>query len=189
MAFFYWSCQRLIVALGLVSMRVGNTSNALGFGGNGSIHTTHHRICRAPRHCGMVSHCAGCSIARFTRRRCRNISARITIRCIGSISGRPVCVSSKSRKSKRCFMFRCLIPFVERLIGTIRREYLDQTLFWTAADLEAKLRAFQHYFNSQRPEIWGQTLNPNCRIRSLSPDLCFRDSDSGTLGSKNSSFT
>jgi transposase InsO family protein len=27
-------------------------------------------------------------------------------------------------------------PFVERLIGTIRREYLDQTLFWTAADLD-----------------------------------------------------
>ena len=28
-------------------------------------------------------------------------------------------------------------PFVERLIGTIRRECLDRTLFWTAADLEA----------------------------------------------------
>jgi hypothetical protein len=27
-------------------------------------------------------------------------------------------------------------PFVERLIGTIRRECLDRTLFWTAADLE-----------------------------------------------------
>jgi hypothetical protein len=27
-------------------------------------------------------------------------------------------------------------PFVERLIGTIRRECLDSTLFWTAADLE-----------------------------------------------------
>jgi len=27
-------------------------------------------------------------------------------------------------------------PFVERLIGTIRRERLDQLLFWTAADLE-----------------------------------------------------
>ncbi|HEV3146330.1 MAG TPA: hypothetical protein VGZ47_20755, partial [Gemmataceae bacterium] len=26
-------------------------------------------------------------------------------------------------------------PFVERLIGTIRRECLDRTLFWTAADL------------------------------------------------------
>ena len=41
-------------------------------------------------------------------------------------------------------------PFVERLIGTIRREYLDQTLFWTAADLEQKLRLFQDYFNHQR---------------------------------------
>src|SRR6516225_3169858 len=27
-------------------------------------------------------------------------------------------------------------PFVERLIGTIRREYLDRVLFWTTADLE-----------------------------------------------------
>src|SRR4051794_1244186 len=26
-------------------------------------------------------------------------------------------------------------PFVERLIGTIRREYLDHTLFWSTADL------------------------------------------------------
>jgi hypothetical protein len=30
-------------------------------------------------------------------------------------------------------------PFVERLIGTIRRECLDRTLFWTATDLELKL--------------------------------------------------
>ena len=29
-------------------------------------------------------------------------------------------------------------PFVERLIGTIRREYLDQVLFWNAGDLERK---------------------------------------------------
>jgi putative transposase len=41
-------------------------------------------------------------------------------------------------------------PFVERLIGTVRREYLDQTLFWTAADLEQKLRVFQPYFNRER---------------------------------------
>jgi putative transposase len=38
-------------------------------------------------------------------------------------------------------------PFVERLIGTIRRECLNRTLFWTAADLEAKLLDFQRYFN------------------------------------------
>ena len=37
-------------------------------------------------------------------------------------------------------------PFVERLIGTMRREYLDRTLFWTTADLEAKLIDFQQYY-------------------------------------------
>ena len=36
-------------------------------------------------------------------------------------------------------------PFVERLIGTLRRECLDRTLFWTITDLEAKLLDFQHY--------------------------------------------
>ena len=41
-------------------------------------------------------------------------------------------------------------PFVERLIGTVRREYLDQTLFWTAADLDQKLGTFQKYFNRER---------------------------------------
>ena len=35
-------------------------------------------------------------------------------------------------------------PFVERLIGTIRREYLDRMLFWTTADLETKLLDFRH---------------------------------------------
>jgi hypothetical protein len=40
--------------------------------------------------------------------------------------------------------------FVERLIGTVRREYLDRTLFWTTVDLENKLLDFQDYFNSYR---------------------------------------
>ena len=41
-------------------------------------------------------------------------------------------------------------PFVERLIGTLRREYLDRTLFWTTVDLDAKLIEFQHYYNGHR---------------------------------------
>jgi putative transposase len=50
-------------------------------------------------------------------------------------------------------------PFVERLIGTIRREYLDRTLFWTTADLENKLLEFRHYFNRNRSHssLEGQT--------------------------------
>ena len=41
-------------------------------------------------------------------------------------------------------------PFIERLIGTIRREFLDHTLFWNAADLERKLADFQAYYNQHR---------------------------------------
>lgn len=41
-------------------------------------------------------------------------------------------------------------PFIERLIGTIRREYLDQILFWHASDLERKLNTFKEYYNGHR---------------------------------------
>jgi putative transposase len=41
-------------------------------------------------------------------------------------------------------------PFVERLIGTVRREFLDQVLFWNACDLERKLADFQTYYNAAR---------------------------------------
>jgi len=41
-------------------------------------------------------------------------------------------------------------PFIERLIGTIRREYLDHVFFWSANDLENKLSEFQEYYNSGR---------------------------------------
>ena len=41
-------------------------------------------------------------------------------------------------------------PFVERLIGTIRRDFLDQILFWNSVDLESKLLAFRDYYNFER---------------------------------------
>ena len=40
--------------------------------------------------------------------------------------------------------------FVERLIGTIRREYLDQTLFWNQGDLERKLDSYTVHYNRHR---------------------------------------
>ena len=41
-------------------------------------------------------------------------------------------------------------PFVEQLTGTIRREYLDHTLFWNAIDLQRKLNDFKTYYNNYR---------------------------------------
>jgi len=41
-------------------------------------------------------------------------------------------------------------PFVERLIGSVRRDFLDQTLFWNAVDLERKLTDYQAYYNIHR---------------------------------------
>jgi hypothetical protein len=54
-------------------------------------------------------------------------------------------------------------PFVERLIGTIRRECLDRTPFWTAADLELKLLDFQRYYNGHRRHagLDGRTPEPS----------------------------
>jgi hypothetical protein len=36
------------------------------------------------------------------------------------------------------------------LIETIRREYLDQTLFWNQSDLERKLDSYKVYYNRHR---------------------------------------
>ncbi|PYT69803.1 MAG: hypothetical protein DMG42_20805 [Acidobacteria bacterium] len=52
-------------------------------------------------------------------------------------------------------------PFVERLIGTLRREYLDRLLFWTKADLENKLLDFSTYFNNHRTHTARQGRTPD----------------------------
>jgi transposase InsO family protein len=52
-------------------------------------------------------------------------------------------------------------PFVERLIGTIRREYFDHLLFWTTADLENKLLDFSTYFNDHRTHTSREGRTPN----------------------------
>jgi len=61
-------------------------------------------------------------------------------------------------------------PFVERLVGTVRRECLDRTSFWTVADLEAKLREFQEYFNEHRTHagLKGRVPDPGRRASPIS---------------------
>ena len=41
-------------------------------------------------------------------------------------------------------------PFVERLIGTTWREFLDHVLFWNSRHLKRKLTDFQRYYNAER---------------------------------------
>jgi putative transposase len=52
-------------------------------------------------------------------------------------------------------------PFVERLIGSVRRELLDQTLFWNVSDLENKLGDFQKYYNENRGHYGISGVTPS----------------------------
>lgn len=65
-------------------------------------------------------------------------------------------------------------PFVERLIGTIRRESLDRTLFWTAADLASNLLDFKHYYNGHRAHTGLEGRTPEPSIDGLRSPASFR---------------
>ncbi len=41
-------------------------------------------------------------------------------------------------------------PFVERVVGICRQEYLDHLFFWNSIDLQRKLDQFQKYYNNTR---------------------------------------
>ncbi|XOV85446.1 MAG: integrase core domain-containing protein [bacterium] len=51
-------------------------------------------------------------------------------------------------------------PFIERVIGTIRREYLDHVPFWNSLDLERKLDEFKDYYNNHRTHAALSRLSP-----------------------------
>ena len=55
-------------------------------------------------------------------------------------------------------------PFIERLIGTIRREYLAQTFFWNSLNLQRKLDEFKDYYNQYRvhSSLAGNTPTDYC---------------------------
>ena len=52
-------------------------------------------------------------------------------------------------------------PFIERCIGSVRREFLDKTFFWNQKDLERKLEEFQKYYNEARPHYSLEGSVPN----------------------------
>ena len=55
-------------------------------------------------------------------------------------------------------------PFIERLVGTIRRELLDQVPFWNARDLERKLVRFRDYYNRERVHASLDGITPDSKI-------------------------
>lgn len=61
-------------------------------------------------------------------------------------------------------------PFVERLIGTIRREYLDRVFFWNAVDLARKLGDFKAYYNAHRVPRALDGDTPALRAGAPSPN-------------------
>jgi transposase InsO family protein len=58
-------------------------------------------------------------------------------------------------------------PFVERLIGTLRREFLDHVPFWTARDLERKLLLFKDYYNRERTHDSLGGVTPAAKTENL----------------------
>ena len=134
-----WSCD----------FRVRHPENALGSGRDGSIYPSPHWVWPPP---GVVD---GVALCRMLQRAIRGSAlpkypssdhdplyrfhqwqANLRVLAVTEIKTVP-CVPLSH-------------PFVERFIGTTRRELLDRTLFWTTADLEARLIEFQHDYTGHR---------------------------------------
>ncbi len=62
-------------------------------------------------------------------------------------------------------------PFVERLIGTVRREFLDFVPFWNAHDLQQKLRNFREYYNRVRVHRALDGATPDVASASAEPPV------------------
>jgi transposase InsO family protein len=54
------------------------------------------------------------------------------------------------------------------LIGTVRRELLDQVPFWGAADLERKLLQIRDYYNDDRVHASLDGRTPTCKTVAAS---------------------
>ena len=65
-------------------------------------------------------------------------------------------------------------PFIERVIGTIRREYLDDVPFWNSLDLARKLDQFQDYYNNHRTHaahLWQSPARCDQQSKQIVADI------------------
>jgi transposase InsO family protein len=146
------SRQGQLVERGPVPMRVHPVEVALGPGRHGSIHAPHHRTR------GYVGGVDGPALCRMFNR----VIARQSLPAYLSTDHDPLFRYHRWEANLRILDIEAIKsvpytptshPFVERMIGTVHREFLDQTLFWNSLDLERKLssfREFREYFNESR---------------------------------------
>jgi hypothetical protein len=65
--------------------------------------------------------------------------------------------------------------YVERVIGSIRRECLDHTLIWNAAHLRQILSEYTHYYNATRTHLGLRKDTPNHRPIERRGTIAARD--------------
>jgi putative transposase len=124
-------------------------SKLLGHGGDGHLHSPDHRLCRRRRQSRRTSVCRMFNRAIARQSMPKHLSsdhdplfrfqrwlANLRILEIDEIKSIPETPRSHA--------------FIVRLIGTIRHEFLDQTLFWNQGDLERKLDSYEVYYNRYR---------------------------------------
>src|SRR5262245_24355221 len=90
----------------------------------------------------------------------RDISVRITIQCSTRTDGWQTIGFLEIDEIKTVPHVPVSHTFVERLIGTMRREFLDHMLSWNARDLERKLAEFKAYYNAARCHASLDGLTP-----------------------------
>jgi hypothetical protein len=156
-----------------IPLRIDPPAQPLGAGGYGCVHPSHHRLWHRAylhrRRRGMSDvqpSLLWSTLAETRQHRSRPaVSSRLfrfhrwlanlRVRKIEEVKSVPYAPVSH--------------PFVERLIGTLRREYLDRAFFWNALDLARKLEAFRSYYNGHRVHRALAGFTPEQRAGAPSP--------------------
>ena len=168
MARYYRARQRLLVERRSLPRRVNSAQELLGHGGDGCVHRRIIGFGVAPAHLDGIRVCQMFNRAIARQTLPRHLSsdhdplfrfhrwqANLRVLEVDEIKTVPETPRSHA--------------FVERLIGTIRREFLDRTLFWSQGDLERKLEGYQKYYNECRCRSGLAGLTPAQRSGAPSP--------------------